>query len=419
MSLKVPSSRLNRVLKAVCGVLIVFVVSQIGLAVAGFPRYYQRVTTGQAPTVILGGDTRVSNELIAAWAAERGMTLQTYALYFLALQLVVTLGFASVGGLILWRARRDWFHWFTALVLLFYPIGGLWNIVLVSQIGYHYVSLGGLLWPSYLVFLYLFPNGRAVPQWTRWPMSVLATIHFVLQVFGVMAELSPEWDGLADIALQFFPIVLAAFPLILGCQVYRYVGGSSPVERAQIKWFVAGLAFLVLFGSLTDFISSVTGWAIFATTSLRGDVVLALLIPATIGIGILRYRLYDIDIIIRRTLIYGSLTAVLALVYFGSVVLLQGLLRPVLGPTNDLAIVASTLTIAALFQPLRRQVQAFIDRRFYRRKYDAAKTLQAFSAQLRDEMDVGRLSDQMLLVVQETLQPEHVSLWLRPTKRPR
>ena len=418
MSVTTPSSRLNRVLKAVCGMLIIFVASHLVLAVASLPRYYQRVTTGQVPTVVLAGDTRISNELVATWAAERGMTLQTYALYSMALQLVITLGFMSVGMLILWKARSNWFHWFTALVLLFYPSGGLWNIVLVSQVAYQYVSLGSLLWPSYLLFLYLFPNGRAMPRWTRWPMGVLATIHLMIQTIWFAAELTPRWDVLARGAQQFTPVVSVAFVLILGCQVYRYVRGSSQLERAQIKWFVAGLAFLLLSSGLFDVISSLTGWTLVTTTSLRGDVdaVVALLIPATIGIGILRYRLYDIDIIIRRTLVYGSLTVVLGLVYLVSVVLLQRLLTPLFGPTNDLSIVASTLAIAALFHPLRRRIQAFIDRRFYRQKYDAAKTLQVFSAHLRDEVDVRRLSDQMLLVVQETLQPEQVSLWMRPTK---
>jgi hypothetical protein len=134
------------------------------------------------------------------------------------------------------------------------------------------------------------------------------------------------------------------------------------------------------------------------------------------GIAVLRYRLYDIDIIINRTLVYGSLTGTLALVYFGGVTATQALLRTVTGQEQlpQLVVVASTLVIAALFNPLRRRIQRFIDRSFYRRKYDAAKTLEAFSAKLRDETDLETLRDDLVGVVRETMQPTHVSLWLRP-----
>jgi hypothetical protein len=143
--------------------------------------------------------------------------------------------------------------------------------------------------------------------------------------------------------------------------------------------------------------------------------------PVAMGIAILRYRLYEIDLLINRTLVYGSLTVTLALVYFGSVVATQAIFRALTGQEQQpqLAIVVSTMVIAALFNPLRRRIQGFIDRRFYRRKYDARKTLEAFSAKLRDETDLDALSDDLTSVVRETMQPAHISLWLRPDLPPK
>jgi hypothetical protein len=140
------------------------------------------------------------------------------------------------------------------------------------------------------------------------------------------------------------------------------------------------------------------------------------IVPLSLSIAILRYRLYEIDLIINRTLVYGSLTAVLALVYFGGVAATQAIFRTITGHEQEpqLAVVVSTLAIAALFNPLRRRIQAFTDRRFYRKKYDARKTLEAFSAKLRNETDLDAVSDDLVGVVRDTMQPAHVSLWLRP-----
>jgi hypothetical protein len=139
-----------------------------------------------------------------------------------------------------------------------------------------------------------------------------------------------------------------------------------------------------------------------------------MLIPLSIGVAVLRSHLFDIDILINRTLVYGSLTATLLALYFGGIVLLQRLFVVLTGERSTLAVVASTLVIAVLFNPLRRRIQTFIDKRFYRRKYDARKTLETFSSKLRDETDLEALYDDLVGVVRETMQPAHASLWLRP-----
>ena len=189
---------------------------------------------------------------------------------------------------------------------------------------------------------------------------------------------------------------------------------SVGVERQQIKWFAyaaAGFAIGIVFISITIAIDT-PHW--YEWTANAFFVAVTPGVPIAIGIAILRYRLYEIDLIINRALVYGSLTVLLAGIYEGSIVLLQASFRGLTGQKSGLAIVASTLVIAALFTPVRRRIQSFIDRRFYRRKYDARKTLEAFSAKLRDETNLEALNNDLVGVVTETMQPAHVSLWLRP-----
>jgi len=199
-------------------------------------------------------------------------------------------------------------------------------------------------------------------------------------------------------------IFLSALSLIVR---YRRAGG---VERQQLRW-LAGAAVLVgvyIVGGLIglDRLLGEGAWNLLNAATNTG-------LYAAVGIAILRYRLYEIDIIINRALVYGSLTVTLVALYFGGIVVLQRVLVLLTGQQSTLAVVASTLLIAALFTPLRRAIQSFIDRRFYRSKYDARKTLEAFSAKLRDETDLDALSDDLVSVVRETMQPAHVSLWLQ------
>jgi hypothetical protein len=267
-----------------------------------------------------------------------------------------------------------------------------------------------------------FPDGRLVSRRWRWVVrlalffSVTGAIYSALrpgeiQNEGIVNPLGIEALrpvlGLLDTLTfaLYFPLLFASAASL----VVRF-SRSGSVERQQIKWLaLAALAIPVWF--LTNAPIQAVAPGLFLVI----DSLVFATVPVAAGIAILRYRLYDIDVVINRTLVYGSLTALLAVVYLGGVVTTQAIFRTLTGQEEQpqLAIVVSTLVIAALFNPLRRRVQLFVDRRFYRRKYDAAKTLAAFSAKLRDETDLEALNSELVGVVRETMQPEHVSLWLR------
>jgi hypothetical protein len=287
-----------------------------------------------------------------------------------------------------------------------------------------------------LVFLpLLFPDGHLPSRrwrWVVWLGGLSIGLICVLTSIVLWPERGPalvrpgglageveEWrSGVLDwLELKLaVPMMLVAGLGAVSSLLVRFRRARGD-ERQQIKWFASAaaltfvwiLVFAVVFGELL----SAGGRLPEVTDALSGLLVLPS-IPIATGIAILRYRLYDIDRIIHRTLVYGSLTTMLAAVYLGSVVLLQYIFRALTSQGSTFAVVASTLVIAALFNPLRRGIQSFIDRHFYRRKYDARKTLETFSAKLRDETDLDALSDDLVGVVRETMQPAHVSLWLRP-----
>jgi hypothetical protein len=274
-------------------------------------------------------------------------------------------------------------------------------------------------------FILLFPTGR-LPSGGWRPLAWL-TVAFILvgaisgafdsgPVEGLGTIRNPLGiDGFPNaygaVADTMAPVLLVAAAIALFMRLRRAEG----VERQQIKWFAYAAAATVIGLFLAYVIPTPTGGSLWFDRA--GYAVLIAVIPAipiSMGIAILRYRLYDIDIIINRTLVYGSLTATLVALYFGGIVLLQGTFLALTGEQSTLAVVASTLAIAALFNPLRRRIQSFIDRRFYRSKYDARKTLEAFSVKLRDETDLQTLNNDLVGVVREMMQPAHVSLWLRP-----
>ena len=275
-----------------------------------------------------------------------------------------------------------------------------------------------MLFVGLLVFLLLlFPTGR-LPS-SRWRPFAWVSVAMISVAVIWSSIISPDVRPDAPPS----PVQLSVMLLGLVAAASVVVGrrGARGVERQQIKWLLyAGAIFFVgpTFQISVSYVARVEGsWALWVGNFL--GVVSGLGVPVAIGFAILRYRLYDIDRIINRTLVYGSLTATLIALYFGVIVVLQRLFVLLTGQQSTLAVVASTLLIAALFTPLRRRIQGFIDRRFYRSKYDARKTLEAFSAQLRDETDLDALSDDLLGVVRETMQPAHVSLWLRTEASPK
>lgn len=276
-----------------------------------------------------------------------------------------------------------------------------------------------IIGPIPTLLLLLFPTGRLPSRRWRWVLWGALLLLAVITVPAMVEErLTGEGysipnplgiDGVADVEDELEPLFVFGFaPVVLLSVVsliFRYRGAKGE-ERQQLKWFA-------LSGILMA-----TGIAVGDVVGLP-DILFPLLLmtmPASIAVAVLKYRLYDIDVVVNRTLVYGSLTAILAASYFGLVALLQIVLAPAT-EGSDIAVVASTLAVAALFRPVLRRVQAFVDRRFYRRKYDAERTLEVFSSHLREQVDIDSLSRQLVAVVGDTMQPAHASVWLRGEAR--
>jgi hypothetical protein len=406
----------------------------------------------------------------AAWVAWSGWLLSMVAL---ALSLLLTLFLPASGGITDVVANSVFAVVFAAIVLSFSTVGALiatrqpqnpigW-IMIVAGFGLAATILTGnyveislvqppgrlpatewVAWvaqwvwvlgfgPALTFLLLLFPNGRLPSR--RWrPVGWLAVAAMVTLSCGVAFMPGPLPDypqirnpvGLTLLEGSFLageggPLLylslVASTVLSASSMVVRFRQAVGE-ERQQIKWF----AFAAGFAALGWVVNSLAyandeGTESLLLVAAQLLLLLSLLgIPLAVGIAILKYRLYEIDLIINRTLVYGSLTATLALVYFGGVTATQAIFQTLTGQETQpqLLVVVSTLIIAALFNPLRRRIQSFIDRSFYRRRYDARKTLEAFSAKLRDQTDLEALSDDLVGVVRETMQPAHVSLWLRP-----
>jgi hypothetical protein len=362
--------------RIVCGFLIVF---SIGIFVAALPGYFAALHLPCPSTSCDPGSQLPANALENLRAV--GISLDVYAVYAVLVPFIMACVYFAVSIGIFWRKSDDRMALLAALFLVTFPIL-LHGHVFYSLPPTWIVFAQGMRFLGSICFgpfFYLFPNGQFVPRWTRW------LVPAIILYWGIDIFLPATGDSLFMLV-----VFLAQLISAIGAQVYRYRYVSTPLEHQQTKWVVFGISIalggyigsfllVVLFGyslTLPDPLLLLTLFSLWS--------VLFLLFPLSISFSILRYHLWDIDILINRTLVYGTLTGTLALIYFGSIIALQSLLRGIINSNNDVAIVISTLVIAALFQPLRHRIQRIIDRRFLSsqvRRYQDAGNIQCHVAQ--------------------------------------
>jgi hypothetical protein len=400
------------------GLWITLVVLTLAIFFASLPVY---ITLRQT---LCAGTECASGVLLTPAQAEVlkgiGLSLRDYAAYSVAFTLATIVVCLGVSTLIVWRRSDDRMALLVALMLVTLGPLGATTTVLVRPSSWQVPAecLVFLAVALFVLVFFLFPTGQFVPSFTRW----IAVVTLAVLVPVTFFPNTPFTQNPSAIFVGYL-LSLGVVATLALVQLYRYRRISSPLQRQQTKWVVFGLAVpctvlvggygLTIIPALGDPSAPAGASYQLAFGALLGCM---LLIPLSFGFAMLRARLWEIDVLINRTLVYGTLTASLALVYLGLVIGLQSLVHLLTGTLSEqpLVIVASTLAMAALFHPLRQRIQAIIDRRFYRRKYDAAKTLEVFSATLRQEVDLDQLREHLLAVVRETMQPEHVSLWLRP-----
>ena len=404
--------------------LLGLTVMNVTIYIAGTPAYFAWFNSFHTTNCLDGCFTSATVRELHAL----GISITAYAVYWVIINYLFVLTYFAVAALIFWHKPYDWMAWLASFSLV--ALGGAFPSIPGALVAIHPiwslpVNLIGedvLGFPSLIIFFFLFPTGRFVPRWTCWVAFAFAVLFVPITFFPGAISNTSIWLNLLFISLPFVTLGSVVY-----AQVYRYRHVSTPVERQQTKWIVYGTSVALLGFLLMGYLLSVFVKLFFSlqSLSLLPSVILItsiyfllLLIPISFAFAILRYRLWDIDILINRTLVYGSLTIILAFVYFLSVFALQAIFGILTGHLSSdaqspIVIVASTLCIAALFHPLRRRLQALIDRRFYRSRYDAARTIAAFSKTLSNEVDLNQLKEDLLAVVQETMQPSHLSLWLR------
>ncbi len=347
-----------------------------------------------------------------------GLSVRMYAYFMSAVIVFVTSVYWLLGGMIAWQQGRTPVGLAVSLALIIIPISTFGGSTDWAS-NYPHLVLPGIFLNVFgtvviLVFFYLLPNGRFSPRWANIPLVItcllIVVLTFQINSVIVLTEVQSVILGTAIIGL-----------VIMGgiFQIYRYRHDSTPLERQQVKWILFGVLMFILgvivwvlvFGKALEIppgqprlLAMLIAWS--------SDIFTLLGLPAAITIAILRYRLWDIDLVIRKTLQYTLLTAILALLYFGSITLLQSISTAAFGLQSPVMVVISTLAIAALFSPLRIRIQAFVDRRFFRSKYDAEQALAEFAAAARTETDPEQISAYLAHTVQQTLQPKQVAIWI-------
>lgn len=352
-----------------------------------------------------------------------GLSVRSYALFFTMLETLVAGAYLLVGVLIFWRRSGDWFALVSAIGLM--SLGTIGTPLIDSLLVEHSAwqaavfALRAIGFVFLVLFLFLFPDGRFVPRWT-------AGVFLLWLGYNLVWLFAPDLQPVVRIVnlsardLAVFAWLLAWLCLGATIQVYRFFKVSNRVERQQTRWVVLGFAvsfigtfFAFLFLTFIPVLRQPGPLRVLAELATFCFVLLSSIgIAVTMAVAILRYRLWDIDIVIRRTVAYSILSLILVGTYVSSVLMIQSIVAAVGGQQTALVTVLSTLAIAALFNPLRRWIQNFIDRRFYREKYDAERLLAAFAALARDEVDGDRLCAALAGVVQDTLQPSGISLWV-------
>jgi hypothetical protein len=411
-----------RLVPVLRGAWVVCALLLLGNFLASIPGYYQIMST-VCPQENQGDCTGNFGQLTESTVqtlTSLHLSLNGYAVYFVLANVLVSLLTWGIGLLIFWRKSDEWMGLFVSLLLILFggngvsnTLSGLWMPSPPTPLFSTLLEvISGAQWIGMGLFLLTFPTGRFAPRWS-----------WIILSFWILAFLQPSSPAFLPIVspavegLVFLLEGLVVFGGTLYILVYRYRRVFDAGQRQQTKWVVYAVAawvtMYILGTSLAHILPATSPLQLLFPT-------LTLVLPSAIlylglGFAILRYRLWDIDAIINRTLVYGTLTAILTLTYVGLILLLQALSQALTGTPRDqpLVIVGSTLLIIALFNPLRRRLQTFIDRRFYRRKYDAVKILAAFTSSLRTEVDLTNLSSHLVQVVEETMQPTQVSLWLR------
>jgi hypothetical protein len=386
----------------------------VSVFVLSIPSEFARLRSPCTDTVSCSWLIRLTAENVRE-LSNLGLSVDFFAAYFISLEAAFTVVPIAVGAIIFWRRPDDRMAFLVSLVLLMYWAGitfpyHLLDLPRAWEVSSAVVALVGV--GSILLFMYVFPNGHFVPRRARW-LALVSIMAFVPSILFPYSSLSLWWHPLLNALVS-----VGVFGAIVLVQIYRYRLVSNFAQRQQTKWVVLGIVAAAVGYCMFLVLNLLQGGILASLLGYTAALLLLSFLMVSIVVAVLRYRLYDIDLIINRTLVYSTLTAMLVALYFAAIVMLQRIFVLLTGQQSTLAVVASTLLIAALFNPLRRRIQSFIDRSFYRRKYDVRKTLEAFSIKLRNETDLEALNNDLVEVVSETMQPAHVSLWLRSDPPP-